>query len=373
MNQPTTPNTVEDFPPLPEKGDNGYRASSLDGGIRHQSYSAAQMHAYVLADRAQRPITASPAVPDGLVLPPVAAPVSKHSFDDAAIEDAALKHVAPAFKTLSPEVDYKETAQFARLKAFAQELASGFRAGRNAQPEQPASPTLAGSVDTPDERAKFEAWVKANFGCSDFSFARAYEQGYYNTVHSNTFGGKRQAEYAPVSMLWDVWEAARLAPAAPSGEAVYQIESALKDGLYWRDTNETVYAEHFPEHRRVLYTHPAPSSPTAPGLPAQAVPEGVTDAARDVLAERKRQVEKEGWHPDQDDDYGDGQLSMAAAMYAMQGNTPNYGPPADWPWESNWWKPTTDRRNLVKAGALILADIERLDRAQVAANKQEGK
>jgi hypothetical protein len=28
-----------------------------------------------------------------------------------------------------------------------------------------------------------------------------------------------------------------------------------------------------------------------------------------------------------------------------------------------WWKPTNRRRDLVKAGALILAEIERLDRA----------
>jgi len=97
--------------------------------------------------------------------------------------------------------------------------------------------------------------------------------------------------------------------------------------------------------------------------------QGASRAALDVLAERQRQVEVEGWHPDQDDDYEDGQLSMAAACYAMQGDTPNYGPPADWPWDREWWKPADDRRNLVKAGALILADIERIDRAALAAKR----
>lgn len=104
------------------------------------------------------------------------------------------------------------------------------------------------------------------------------------------------------------------------------------------------------------------------GRVAQPAP---TQAALDVLAERRRQVEQEGWHPDQDDDYEDGQLSMAAACYAMQGNSSNYGPPTDWPWDREWWKPSDDRRNLVKAGALILADIERLDRA--AAQPQQGE
>jgi hypothetical protein len=106
----------------------------------------------------------------------------------------------------------------------------------------------------------------------------------------------------------------------------------------------------------------------ADAAPAQAG-DAQTQAARDVLAERRRQVEAEGWHPDQDDDYEDGQLSVAAACYAMQGSSPNYGPPPDWPWDKEWWKPTDDRRNLVKAGALILADIERIDRAAMSASQ----
>ncbi|EMM2964108.1 hypothetical protein RFP09_002664 [Pseudomonas aeruginosa] len=33
-----------------------------------------------------------------------------------------------------------------------------------------------------------------------------------------------------------------------------------------------------------------------------------------------------------------------------------------WPWDEQWWKPTTVRRDMVKACALALAEIERLDR-----------
>jgi hypothetical protein len=37
-------------------------------------------------------------------------------------------------------------------------------------------------------------------------------------------------------------------------------------------------------------------------------------------------------------------------------------PPSCWP--TDWrWNPADPRRNLVKAGALILAEIERIDRA----------
>ncbi|WP_301154282.1 Lar family restriction alleviation protein [Metapseudomonas otitidis] len=104
--------------------------------------------------------------------------------------------------------------------------------------------------------------------------------------------------------------------------------------------------------------------------PARAA-EQLTNAARDVLAERRRQVEDEQWTPEHDDRYRHRQLAMAAACYAtspahddlhsVQTATPAM--PSAWPWARAWWKPGTLRQNLVKAGALVLAEIERLDRA----------
>jgi hypothetical protein len=38
-----------------------------------------------------------------------------------------------------------------------------------------------------------------------------------------------------------------------------------------------------------------------------------------------------------------------------------------WPWDRAYWKPRGPRNNLVKAGALILAEIERIDRAAYVA------
>lgn len=35
-----------------------------------------------------------------------------------------------------------------------------------------------------------------------------------------------------------------------------------------------------------------------------------------------------------------------------------------WPWDREWWKPKDRRRNLVRAAALLIAEIERLDRAE---------
>lgn len=90
-----------------------------------------------------------------------------------------------------------------------------------------------------------------------------------------------------------------------------------------------------------------------------------TAAADDVLAERKRQVTAEGWTPGHDDEYEHGELADAAGCYALSSELFDCAgePPIQWPWPDEWWKPTNRRRDLVKAGALILAEIERLDRA----------
>lgn len=95
-----------------------------------------------------------------------------------------------------------------------------------------------------------------------------------------------------------------------------------------------------------------------------------SDALRDVAAERRRQIEAEGWTPEHDDEeHGFGQLGSAAAAYAYYGSGGGYLKARElFPWSDNYWKPgcnsdmTDRRRNLVKAGALILAEIERLDR-----------
>lgn len=87
-------------------------------------------------------------------------------------------------------------------------------------------------------------------------------------------------------------------------------------------------------------------------------------AILDVIAERQRQQSVEGWMPEHDDEHCNGELAMAAVCYINETGTVNRngGKPWGWPWDASWWKPKTRRRNLVKAGALILAEIERLDR-----------
>lgn len=88
-----------------------------------------------------------------------------------------------------------------------------------------------------------------------------------------------------------------------------------------------------------------------------------TAAIRDVIAERYRQQSVEGWTPEHDDQHMHCEMAVAAACYIMADDDPRAGVPELWPWPEEWWKPTTIRRDLVKAGALVLAEIERIDRA----------
>lgn len=107
-----------------------------------------------------------------------------------------------------------------------------------------------------------------------------------------------------------------------------------------------------------------------------------SQAALDVTAERRRQIEREGWTPEHDDEHQQGSMALAAACYAAHTGTDcliesrvNLSTKnADlfaaqefvrrfWPWGREWWKPKDRRQNLVRAAALLLAEIERLDRA----------
>jgi hypothetical protein len=103
----------------------------------------------------------------------------------------------------------------------------------------------------------------------------------------------------------------------------------------------------------------------------EAVANDLGDAARDVIIERQRQMSVEGWTPEHDDEHEIGELARAAACYAANATGFRLQSRLNiWPWDREWWKPTTPRRDLVKAGALIIAEIERIDRAAASAGDQ---
>src|SRR5690606_29086782 len=74
-----------------------------------------------------------------------------------------------------------------------------------------------------------------------------------------------------------------------------------------------------------------------------------------------------------------GQMAAAAACYATHAavfarlahsgvsharivsDSINASPPQSWPWTTTLWKPRSQRDSLIRAAALLIADLERLD------------
>lgn len=83
-----------------------------------------------------------------------------------------------------------------------------------------------------------------------------------------------------------------------------------------------------------------------------------------IAEERAAQVSREGWTPEHDDEHDHFEMAAAAGCYAFLAahqlradHLPNH-----WPWDAKWWKPKDQISNLVRAGALIAAEIDRLQR-----------
>lgn len=94
----------------------------------------------------------------------------------------------------------------------------------------------------------------------------------------------------------------------------------------------------------------------------------MVDVIAEIRAERDRQRSDEGWTPEHDDAHERGEMALAAGCYALNAAQERFVDgvvPIFWPWAREWWKPKSRRRDLVRAAALIVAEIERMDRATV--------
>jgi len=102
-----------------------------------------------------------------------------------------------------------------------------------------------------------------------------------------------------------------------------------------------------------------------------------------ISQERSRQISKEGWSADHDDAHDQRELARSALSYLehyvsrawtftneLQLPAITDGPkvyrsqeqPDSWPWEEKDWKPKDPISDLIKAGALIASEIDRLQR-----------
>jgi len=103
----------------------------------------------------------------------------------------------------------------------------------------------------------------------------------------------------------------------------------------------------------------------------------LSQALQDVINERRRQCTDEGYTAEHDDAHADGELARAAAVYALVSALHDEERKSALYvsglhmfsvvrriWPARWYNPKIKdrRRDLVRAGALIVAEIERLDR-----------
>lgn len=205
-------------------------------------------------------------------------------------------------------------------------------------------------------------------GCHETN--EGYETGHY--AYSNVlkcYLGGGCSECGGIGAVWDGADYGAMADAMHASMiASENVEAAQPDQFaaarnMVAQPDESAYALHL----LVAAGHVAQAT-VAQALEIARMKPGIerrmSAAARDVLAERSRQVNEEGWTPEHDDKYRDHEMSCAAACYAMYTLAyPAGDPPPAWPWSADWWKPTTHRRNLEKAAALILGEMERIDRA----------
>jgi hypothetical protein len=85
-----------------------------------------------------------------------------------------------------------------------------------------------------------------------------------------------------------------------------------------------------------------------------------------IRRERHAQSYHCGFTAEHDDTHTEGELVMAAVAYALHGDDMQHldHPPLSWPWEDDHWHPVSRRRSLEKAGALIAAELDRMDRVE---------
>ncbi len=97
----------------------------------------------------------------------------------------------------------------------------------------------------------------------------------------------------------------------------------------------------------------------------------IGDGVELIAKERQRQIVELGFTDENDNQHNDNALADAGASYAFAATVrkhawPGTGhiPPQIWPWSEVHWKPSPKDRikELAKAGALIAAEIDKLQR-----------
>lgn len=119
------------------------------------------------------------------------------------------------------------------------------------------------------------------------------------------------------------------------------------------------------------------------GLDTSDSPITASPGMRAIVAERRRQIEVEGWTTEHDDEHTAAELALAASSYTLFSAhrrltgliNMDLGVIAHklWPWDKDWFKPKDTRRDLVRAGALIVAELDKLERDSIFIRTRAGQ
>ncbi|HEL7748804.1 TPA: hypothetical protein UL761_000308 [Stenotrophomonas maltophilia] len=215
-----------------------------------------------------------------------------------------------------------------------------------------------------DARAQFEAWHCEKFKTRWQTGAPTRDM--HNGVHAEKYGPAEQ------QVRWEDWQAAwQAALAARQPGAQLPVASIDPRHLFLMAGKDGTLSGNVLRFGASMQPGDAPLY-AAP--PAQGIDLG--PGVQAIAIERQRQMAAERFTSTHDEQYQRGELAKAAVAYAQlaameldagtRGHIGWLNPPAIWPWEAHWWKPVDARRDLVRAGALIAAQLDLIDQRDAA-------
>lgn len=88
----------------------------------------------------------------------------------------------------------------------------------------------------------------------------------------------------------------------------------------------------------------------------------LTEGVKEIAEERRRQIEDLGYTREHDRNHQGAELVRAALSYLAAADFGDNPPlPFDWPFDPKSWRPEDRRNNLIRAGALIAAELDRME------------